>query len=61
MIKDLPASEGDARYSGSIHGSGRSLQVGNDNPTPVFLSGKFHGQRSPASYSPWGHKESVMT
>ena len=25
-------------------------------PTPVFLSGKFHGQRSPGGYSPWGHK-----
>ena len=27
-------------------------------PTPVFLSGEFHGQRSLASYSPWGFKES---
>ena len=25
-------------------------------PTPVCLSGKFHGQRSLAGYSPWGHK-----
>ena len=24
--------------------------------TPVSLPGKFHGQRSPAGYSPWGHK-----
>ena len=24
--------------------------------TPVFLPGKFHGQRSLADYSPWGHK-----
>ena len=24
----------------------------------VFLPGKFHGQRSTAGYSPWGHKES---
>ena len=23
-------------------------------PTPVFLSGKLHGQRSLAGYSPWG-------
>ena len=23
-------------------------------PTPVFLPGKPHGQRSVASYSPWG-------
>ena len=25
-------------------------------PTPVFLPGKFHGQRSLVGYSPWGHK-----
>ena len=32
MIKDLPANAGDATDAGSIHGSGRSLRVGNDNP-----------------------------
>ena len=26
-------------------------------PTPVFLPGEFHGQRSLVGYSPWGHKE----
>ena len=30
-------------------------------PTPVFLTGKFHGQRSPAGCSPWGCKESDVT
>ena len=30
-------------------------------PTPVFLPGEFHGQRSLVGYSPWGHKESDMT
>ena len=25
-------------------------------PTPVFLPGKFHGQRCLADYSPWGGK-----
>ena len=25
-------------------------------PTPVFFPGKSHGQKSLASYSPWGHK-----
>jgi len=25
-------------------------------PTPVFLPGKFHRQKSLAGYSPWGHK-----
>ena len=27
-------------------------------PTLVFLPGEFHGQRSLAGYSQWGHKES---
>ena len=26
-------------------------------PTPVFLSGESHGQRSLVGYSPWGHRE----
>ena len=30
-------------------------------PTPVFLSGKSHGQRNLAAYSPWCHKESDTT
>ena len=30
-------------------------------PTPVFLPGESHGQRSLAGYSPWGHKDSDMT
>ena len=30
-------------------------------PTPVFLPGEFHGQRSRAGYSPWGRKESDTT
>ena len=30
-------------------------------PTPVFLRGKSHAQRSLVGYSPWGRKESDMT
>ena len=30
-------------------------------PTPVFLPGKFHAQRSLAGYSLWSHKESDTT
>ena len=30
-------------------------------PTPVFLLGEFHAQRSLVGYSPWGHKESYTT
>ena len=46
---------------GSILGLGkipwrRALQ-----PTPVFLPGESHGQRSLVGYSPRGRKESDMT
>ena len=30
-------------------------------PTPVFLPGEFHRQRSLEGYSPWGHKVSDIT
>ena len=30
-------------------------------PSPVFLPGETHGQRSLAGCSPWGHKESDTT
>ena len=30
-------------------------------PTPVFLPGEFHGQRSLVGYSPWSRKESDTT
>ena len=30
-------------------------------PTPVFLPGEFHGQRSPEGYSPRGCKEADTT
>ena len=31
------------------------------HPTPVFLPGKSHGQRSLVEYNPWGRKESDRT
>ena len=49
-----------ARDLGSILGWENSLKKGMQ-PTPVFLPGKFHGQRSQAVYSPWGYRESDMT
>ena len=30
-------------------------------PIPLFLFGKFHGQRNLVGYSPWGHKELVFS
>ena len=58
MVENLPGSAGD---SGSISGLGRSPGVGNGNPTPVFLPGKSHGERSLVGYSPRGPQESDMT
>ena len=57
MVKNPPANTGDTRYVASISGLGRAPGVGNGTPTPVFLSGKFRGQRSLMGYSAWGHKE----
>ena len=55
VVKNLPATAGDVRDAGSISRSGRS--AGRKwQPTPVFLPGKSHGQRSLAGYSLWGHK-----
>ena len=36
----------------SIPGLGSSSGERNGKPTPIFLPGEFHGQRSPAGYSP---------
>ena len=36
-------------------GLGSSPGEGNGNPTPVFLPGESHGQRSLVGYGPWGH------
>ena len=33
----------------------------NWRPTPVFLPGEPHGQKSLAEHSPWGHNESDVT
>ena len=46
---------------GSIPGWEDSLWRREWLPTPVFLPGGFHGQRSLVGYSPWGCKESDTT
>ena len=53
VAKNLPASAGDTRDVGSIPESGRPHGVG----SPIFLPGKFHGQRSLVGYTPGGRKE----
>ena len=47
--------------SSSCHHLHAFCQRGQWQPTPVFLPGKTHGQRSPEGYSPWGHKASDTT
>ena len=59
VVKNLPAIAGDTGDLGSIPGSGRSPEEGNGNP--LQDSGKSHGQRNQAGYSPWGRKESDTT
>ena len=54
LVKNLPANAGDV---GLIPGLGRFPWRRTWKPTPVFLPGKPHGQRSLVSYSsPWGRK-----
>ena len=54
--KESACNKGDL---GSIPGLGRSPGGGHGNPTPVFLPGESHRQRSLAGYSPWGHKSLI--
>ena len=60
-VKNPPADAEDVRDVRSIPGSGRSPWRKAWRPTPGFLPGESHGQRSLAGYSPWGRKESVGT
>ena len=61
MTQTVKNSPADAENMGSIPGSGRSPWRREWQPTPVFLPGEFHGQRSLVGYSPLGHKELDMT
>ena len=59
-VKNLPATQDTERYRfdpwvGNIPWR-RAWQ-----PTPVFLPGKFHGQRNLMGYSPWHCKEPNTT
>ena len=55
--KSTSANVGNA---GLILGGGKTPWRRKWQPTPVFLTGKFHGQRSLVGYSPRGRKESDM-
>ena len=61
VVKNLPANAGDMRCRLDpwvrkipLAGCGRQ-------PTPVFLPGESHGQRSLVGDTPWGHRESDKT
>ena len=57
---DYKESTCNAGDSGLIPGMGRFPWRRGRLPTPVFLSGEFHGQRNPLGYSPWGPKDRDM-
>ena len=61
VVKNPPTSAGYVRDTGSIPGLGRFPPRRALQPTPVFLPGEYHGQRTLVGYSPWGHKESDTT
>ena len=51
VVKNPPASAGDAGDLGSVPGLLRFPWRRAWQPFPVFLPGEFHGQRSLAGYS----------
>ena len=53
MVKNLPVM-----WETRVQSLGREEPLEKGMGTPVFLLGKFHGQRSLEGYSPWGCKES---
>ena len=61
MVKNLLANAGDARDTGSIHGSGRSPGVRNGNPLQYSWLGNSvdRGAWQATAYD--GHKESDTT
>ena len=61
VVKYPPANAGDTGDTSLIPGSGMISWERKWQPTPVFLPGKPHGQRSLVGDSPWGCKESDMT
>ena len=54
IVKNLPANAGDI----GDHWVKKIPWGKTRQPTPVFLPGESHGHKSPAGYSPQGHKES---
>ena len=57
LIKNQLANAGDTRDRGFDPWVRKIPWRRKWQPTPVFLPGKFHGQKSLAGYSTWDHKE----
>ena len=56
VVKNMLANVGDITDAGSIPWVGKIPWRKKWQPTPVFLPGESHGQRSLVGYSPWSHK-----
>ena len=67
VVKNLPAKKKKKESACQCRRHGFDPWVGTIpwskkwQPTPVFLPGKFQGQRRLAGCSPWGRKELGMT
>ena len=61
MVRNLPSAAGDARDMDLGPWVRKIPWKRKWQPTPEFLPGKPHGQRSLVSYSPWGHRGSDTT
>ena len=61
MVKNPPAYAGDGKRTGFHPWVGKIPWRRAWQPTPVFLTGESHGQRSLAGYSPQGRRESDTT
>ena len=61
VVKNLPANAGDIRDVGSVPGFRKIPWRRAWQPTPLFLPGESHGQRSLAGYSPEGRTVSDTT
>ena len=61
VVKNLPANTGDTIGRRFILWVRKIPWRRAWHPTPVFLPGKSHGQRSLVGYRMWSYKESNMT
>ena len=58
MVKNSPANAEDVKDMGLIDPWVRKIPWKRKwQPTPVFLHGEYHGQKSLVGYSSWGCKE----